>query len=174
MVPEILTPATEDGISEFDRIHVVEIVELTKAGLVVSLNNVAHDNLAGTDTAVVRALRSRETAVGPAKRTVVQVEEGVLLLKTEPRLMVGISLHHLVAVMAEVVLVGGTISVPALSQDDDVGRSTEGIGVDGARTEINVRVVAGGLAGRGAVKVPDGEIFGLVLALFQGLKEMTQ
>lgn len=135
----------------------------------MSLNNVTHDDLAGADTAVVRALGSRETAVGPAKRTVIEVEEGVLLLKTEPRLVVGISLHHLVAVMAEVVLVGSAIRVPALGQDNDVGRSTEGIGVDGTRTEINIRVVARGLAGGGAVKVPDGKIFGLVLALFQSL-----
>lgn len=83
--------------------------------------------------------------------------------------MIGISLHHLVALITEVELVGSAVGVPALSQDDDIGRAAEGVGEDGAGTQVDVRVLAGGLIGGGAVKVPDGEIFRLVLLLIEGL-----
>lgn len=114
-------------------------------------------------------LRSRETASGPAVGSVVETEEGVLLLETEPGLVVGVGVHDLHAVMSVVVLVGGAIGVPALGEHDDVGRAAEGVGVDGARSEVDIRVVTGGLAGGGAVKVPDGEILRLVLLLGESL-----
>lgn len=99
------------------------------------------------------------------------VEKSVLLLKAEPRVVVGISLHDLVALMAEVELVGGAVGVPALSQDEDVGRATEGIGEDRTRAEVDVRVIAGSLFGGRAVEVPDREIFGLVvLVSFKSLE----
>ncbi len=146
-----------------------------EAGLVVSLDNIAHNDLGGADTAVVRTLGRGETADGPAERTVVEVEHGVLLLETEPGLVLGVGLHHLGALVAVVELVGGAIGVPALGENNDVGAATEGIRVDGAGTEVDVRVLAGGLVGGGAVKVPNGEIFGLVAAfdLFQSLKMTT-
>lgn len=88
-----------------------------QAALVVSFDDVTHDNLASTDTAVVGALRSRVTVLGPAIGTVVEVEQGVLLLKTEPRLVLGVSLHQLGALVAVVVLVGGAIVVQALGKN---------------------------------------------------------
>lgn len=97
------------------------------------------------------------------------VEEGVLLLETEPWHVLGIGLHDLGALMAVVVLVGGAVGVPALGQDDDVGGAAEGVGVDSARAEVDVGVFAGGLVGGRAVKVPDGKIFGLVVALLERL-----
>lgn len=162
-----------------------------QASLVVGVDNVTHNDLATANTAVVRTLtvkvlvnmnpntsgksrsniRSRVTTGGPAERLVVVVEQSVLLLETEPGLVVGISLHHLVALMAEVELVGSAIGVPALSKNDDVGRATEGIRVDGTRTQVDVRVVAGSLLGRGAVEVPNGKIFRLVVLLGKSLQE---
>jgi len=88
-----------------------------QAALVVSLDDVTLDNLASADTAVVRALRSRETVLGPAVGTVVHIEKGVLLLETEPRLVRGMSFHKLGALVAVVVLVGGAIVVPALGKN---------------------------------------------------------
>lgn len=109
--------------------------------------------------------RSREAASGPAERPVVVVQESVFLLQTEPRLVVGVGLHHLGALMAEVELVGRAIGAPALGQDDDVGGAAEGIRVDGARAQVDVRVLAGRLVGRGAIEVPDREVLGSVLLL---------
>lgn len=88
-----------------------------QAALVVGLDDVALDDLAGANTAVVGALGRGEAVLGPAVGTVVEVEQSVLLLKTEPGLVVGMSLHQLGALMAMVVLVGGAIGVPALSED---------------------------------------------------------
>jgi hypothetical protein len=79
----------------------------------VSLDNITLDNFASTDTAVVRSLGSREAVSGPAIGTIVEVEKGVFLLKTEPGLVHGMSLHQLVALMAVVVLVGCAVGIPA-------------------------------------------------------------
>jgi len=113
-------------------------------------------------------LRSGETTSGPAVRSVITAQQGVLLLQTEPGLVVGILVHHLHAVVAEVELVGCAIGVPALSENDDVGRAAEGIGVDGAGAEVDVRVLAGSLVGGGTIKVPDGEVLGCVVLLGEG------
>jgi hypothetical protein len=117
-----------------------------QAGLVVSLDDVALHDLAGADTAVVGALGSRETVCGPAIGTVVEVEESVLLLETEPRLVLGVLLHQLRSLMAVVELVRGPVGVPALGKDDDVGRATEGVGEDGNGLEVDIGVLTRGLA----------------------------
>lgn len=114
-------------------------------------------------------IRSRETTRGPAEGAVVEIEESVLLLKTEPGLVVGVGLHDLGALIAEVVLVGGAVGVPALGQDDDVGRAAEGVREDGARAEVDVGVVTRGLVGGGTVEVPDGEVLRLPLLGIEGL-----
>jgi hypothetical protein len=67
--------------------------------------------------------------------------------------------------MAEVVLVGGAIGVPALSKNNDVRGAAERIGVDGARAQVDIGVVTRGLVGRGAIEVPDREVFRLVVLL---------
>lgn len=71
--------------------------------------------------------------------------------------------------MSVVVLVRGTISVPALSENNDVGRATERIGEDGARSEVDIGVVAGSLSGGRTIEVPDGKILGLVILLLESL-----
>ena len=107
--------------------------------------------------------------MGPAIGAVVEVEESVLLLETEPGLLVGVGLHDLQAVVAVVVLVGSAIGIPALSENNNVGRATEGVGEDGARSEVDIGVVAGSLVGGGAIEVPDGKILGLVLLVLESL-----
>lgn len=51
---------------------------------VVGLDEVAGEDLAGTDTTVVGTLGRGVAALGPLERPAVRVEERVLLLKTEP------------------------------------------------------------------------------------------
>lgn len=72
--------------------------------------------------------------------------------------------------MSVVVLVGSAIGVPALGEDDDVGRAPEGIGEDGAWSEVDIGVVAGGLAGGRTIEVPDGEVLGLPVLLLESLE----
>jgi len=131
----------------------------------VSLNNITLNNLSSADTAVVLSLGSREAAGGPAIGATIVTKESVLLLETEPGLLVGKGVHDLYAVVSIVELVGGAIGVPALGEDDDVGGATEGIGEDGARAEVDIRVLTRSLVGRRTIEVPDGEFLGLVLFL---------
>lgn len=140
-----------------------------QAGLVVGVDDVALDDLAGTNTAVVGALGSREAVSGPAEGAVAEVEQSVLLLETEPRLVSGVSLHQLGALMSVVVLVGGAIGVPALGKNENVGRSAEWVGEDGNGLQVDIRVVAGSLVGGGTVKVPHRKVLGGVLLLLESL-----
>ena len=63
-----------------------------QAGLVVSIDDVTGKDLASTDTAVVRTLGSRIAALRPAIRPVIHIEESVLLLETEPGLVLSVLL----------------------------------------------------------------------------------
>lgn len=42
------------------------------------------------------------------------------MLETEPRLVLGVKLHELGALVAVVVLVGGTVGIPAFGEDENV------------------------------------------------------
>lgn len=105
----------------------------------MTVDDVALNHLAGADTAVVGALRSRVAVVGPSVRAVVEIEESVLLLetcsalatmprseqpatsqRTEPGLVFRVELHELGALMAVVELIGGSIGIPALGEDENV------------------------------------------------------
>ena len=112
----------------------------------------------------------------PAIGTVVQVEHSVLLLQTEPRLVLGMSLHELDGLMAVVVLVGRAISIPALGEDKDVLPPTERVWEDGDGLQVNIRVVTGSLSSRRAVKVPGREVLRLVtvLLLREGLSRWSR
>lgn len=129
-----------------------------QAGLVVSLNDVTAVDLAGSDTTVVRTLRTGETTLGPAVWPSVMTKEGVFLLKTEPEVLVGMCLHQLSSLVAVVELVGGAIGVPGLTEDKDVISLAEGVREDSNGADIDIGVVAGCLTGRGTVKVPFGEL----------------
>jgi len=129
-----------------------------QASTVVSLDNVTAVNLAGTDTAVVRALSTRETTTGPAVRPAISAEESVFLFQTKPEVFLGVDLHQAVGLMTVVELVGGSIGIPGLAEDEDVVTLTEGVREDGDGTEVDIGVVTGGLAGGGAVEVPFGEL----------------
>lgn len=89
------------------------------------------------------------TKAYPAEGPVVEVEEGVLLLKTEPRLLSGVLLHQLGGLVSVVELVRCAIGHPALCKDENVvaALGAEGVGVDSHGLQVNVAVVARSLAG---------------------------
>lgn len=140
-----------------------------KAGTVVSLNDITAVNLASSDTAVVGALRTGETALGPAIGSTELIEKGVLLLETEPGVLILVGIHELVALMSVVVLVGGAVGVPAFAEDEDVVTATERIGEDGDGAEVDIGVVTGGLGGRRTVEVPLREILNRINLFVQSL-----
>jgi len=102
-------------------------------------------------------LRSGETALGPAVGGTVDVEEGVLLLKTVPGSLILALVEDLHGMVTVVGPVGGAVVVVGLAEDEDVVASTEGILEDACRTKVDIGVVTRGLVGRGTVEVPDAE-----------------
>ena len=141
-----------------------------QAGLVVGLYDVTAVDLAGTDTTVVWALRAWETSLWPSVWGSQIIEEGILLLKTEPRDLALVGLHKLSTGVPVVELVWGTIVVPALGEDEDVLSTTEWVGVDGDWSKVDIGVLTRGLAGGGTVKVPFWEIVDRLGSLVKGLK----
>lgn len=129
-----------------------------QAGAIVSLNDVTAVDLAGTNTAVVRALSTRETTTGPAVGPSIGTEQSVLLFQTEPELLLGVSLHQTGGLVTEVELVGAAIRIPGLTEDENVVTLAEGVGEDGNGAEIDIGVVTGGLTGGGTVEIPFGEL----------------
>jgi hypothetical protein len=98
-----------------------------QASLVVSLDDVTAHDFAGSDTAVVRSLRARETVLWPAKGPTIHTEKGVFLLEAEPELMLLVCIHDHLGFMSEVEAVGLAIRHPALAHDKDVAVQTNGI-----------------------------------------------
>jgi hypothetical protein len=129
-----------------------------QAGTVVSLDDITAVDLAGTDTTVVGTLGTGETTTGPAVRPSISTEESVLLLQTEPEALVGVGLHQTVGFVAVVVLVGASIGIPGLAEDEDVVTLAEGVGVESNGAKVDIGVVTGGLVGGGTIEVPLGEL----------------
>ena len=111
-----------------------------------------------TGTAVVRTLGARETALGPTVGGAIDIEEGILLLETEPRDGVLGEVHDLLGVVTVVGHVGGAVVVVSLSEDEDVVAAAEWIFEDGGGAEVDIGIAARGLVGGGTVKVPDAEL----------------
>lgn len=129
-----------------------------QAGLVVSLDDVTAEDLAGTYTAVVGTLRSREAVLGPAIGPAELVEKSVLLLETEPELVLLVRVEDDSCIVTEVVRVGRAVRHVGLAHDQDIVAETEGVGVECDRAEVDIRVVAGSLTRRRTVKVPFWEV----------------
>lgn len=108
-----------------------------------------------TRSAVVGALRARETALRPTVWSTVHVKQGIFLLNTEPRNLVLSLVHDLLGVMTEVGLVRSAIVVVALRENQDVVTTTEGVFEDGGGAEVDIRIVSGSLIGGGTIEIPD-------------------
>jgi hypothetical protein len=122
-----------------------------------------------TDTAIIRALRTGETALWPLIWLIIGIKEGILLLETEPWLDIENLVHDLFGVVTIVGPVWGSIVIIGLGKDEDVVSTTERILENGGRAKVDVRVFAGGLVGRRAVKVPNAEITNVLDGLCNGL-----
>lgn len=109
-----------------------------ETGTVVGLDDVTAVDLAGTDTTVVRALGTGETALGPSVGPAIGAKESVFLFQTEPEFLLGMRLHQAVAVVAVVELVGRAIGVPGLTENKDVVATAEGIGVESTRAKVDI------------------------------------
>lgn len=116
------------------------------AGLVVGFDNVTAVDATGADTAVVGTLRTGETALGPAVRPAVGAQKSVFLLQAKPNFVLGVGLHQSRSLMSEVELVGGSIGIPGLAHDQDILTQTDGIGVHGNGSDVDVGVVSRRLA----------------------------
>lgn len=105
------------------------------------------DNKAGglTNTAIVRALRTREATLRPTIRRAISIKECVLLFKTEPCNLIFGLLHDLCCVMTVVSLVGCAVIVVSLGEDENVVATTEGVLEDGSWSEVDVGVMTGSL-----------------------------
>jgi hypothetical protein len=141
-----------------------------QASLVVSLNNISAEYFAGANTAVVRALRTWEAVGWPSIWTVGEIKKSVLLLQTKPWIVNFVCFHKLGTLSTVVELVWGSVWVPALSENQDVGGATEWVREDGNRSEVNIRVFARSLTRRGAIKVPFWEILESEFARFWDLE----
>lgn len=128
-----------------------------QASLVVGVSDCAAEAHVGSNRAVVGTLGTRVTIVGPAKGLLGELgrlgDECVLLLDTVPGLLVldGLVLPDLLGKVSEV-SVGrdklGTLVVlpsPALTHDDDVVTSTEGVSKHSDGLEDHLRLLGDGL-----------------------------
>lgn len=120
----------------------------------MSLDNVAAEDFASANTTVVGSLRCWVATLGPAIWPAIWAKDGVFLLQTKPWLVLGIGLHQPHRLMTVVVLVGGSIGIPRLSHDQDVVATSERIGKNCNRADVDVGVVARRLTGGRTVEIP--------------------
>lgn len=104
-------------------------------------NDISAVDSSSSNSAVVRALRTRVTALGPAIWPTIWTKQGVFLFETEPSVLVGVGVHQSSGIMSVVELVWASIMVPGLAQNEDVVTTTEGIGVDGNRADVDIGII---------------------------------
>lgn len=97
----------------------------------MGLDEITGKDLASTDTTVVRALGTGETHLGPSKDLSIGVKQGVLLLESEPGLLLLDRVHRLFAGRSVVGAVGRTVVVVAFTQNEEVLASSERIAEHG-------------------------------------------
>src|SRR5690606_10069526 len=124
------------------------------ARLGVHLDDLTAPDLVGAHTAVVRTLRAGEAALGPAERPAV-LQERVLLLDAEPRLLFGVLLRDLDTRRTGVGGVRGHVGQQDLAHHEDVVAAADRIGEDGDRAEHAVGLAARRLVGARPVEAPD-------------------
>ena len=130
-----------------------------QTGLVVRFYDISAVDFSSPNRTVVRALRTWVTTLRPAIRPAIRTEQGVFLFKTEPCVLVGVGVHQPCGVVSVVELVWASVMVPGLAQNEDVVATTEGIGIYGDRSYVDIGIIPWGLTGRRAVKVPFREFF---------------
>merc|ERR1712055_745240 len=111
-----------------------------ETGSVVSFHNVPAIHVAGTNSAVVRALGSRETILGPSEGVTILVKKGVLLLNSKPWVVVLGLLHNLCALLPLVSLSLLLVVLVRLTHHHDVLATSEGVWVEFNRVKVGIRV----------------------------------
>ena len=94
---------------------------------VVRLNEVTRKDLPRANATIIRPLRTGEPHLGPSVDLSVRVEQGVLLLEPEPRLLRRRLVHHLLAVRSVVGMVGRAVIVVAFAENEYVCAPSEGV-----------------------------------------------
>jgi len=135
-------------------VNTADIDTGVQACAVVGLDQISREHLASAYTAVVRALRSRETALGPTKRRAICVKEGILLLETKPGDVFLGKLHRLGSEMAVVGAVGSPIAVVSFSKHKDVATTPEWVLEDGCWSKIYIGIMPWSLVGGRPVEIP--------------------
>jgi hypothetical protein len=69
-------------------------------------------------------------------------------------------------------LVGASIGIPGLAENEDVVTLAEGVGVVGDGAEVDIGVVTGGLGSGGTVEVPLGKLINTCNGLGESLDEI--
>ena len=101
---------------------------------------------------------TREPVLRPTVWGTIDVEQGVLLLKTEPGLVVLGEVHDFGGMVTVVGLVGSAVVVIALGKDEDVVTTTEGVLEDGRGPQVDIGVATGSLVGGRTVEIPDTQL----------------
>lgn len=115
---------------------------------VVRLDDISAVDLTSTNPTVIWSLGARETALGPTVRPAIRAKKSVFLLETEPWLVLRISLHQSRGFVTVIELVGASIGIPGLAQDENILTATEGIGKDGTGADVDIGVVPRSLTSR--------------------------
>lgn len=151
-----------------------------QTSLVVGVSDCAAEAHVGSNRAVVGTLGTGVTIVGPAEGLLSELgrlgDERVLLLDTVPGFLVldCLVLPDLLGKVSEVG-VGrdklGTLVVlpsPALTHDDDVVTTTEGVSKHSNRLKDHLRLLSDGLVARGTIVVPVREVFNFLNLVVEG------
>ena len=128
-----------------------------EAGVEVGLDDVTAEHLVGADAAVVAALRGGEAALREPVGAAL-LEEVVLLLDAEDRLLVLVLVGDRDAGGAGVARVRRHVDVEDLAEHEDVVATTDGVGAREHGLQDAVGLVAGSLVRAGAVEAPDGQL----------------
>lgn len=125
-----------------------------ETGPVMGLNDLTTDYLVSSDAAVVRTLWAWEAVFRPTEWPAVKVEESVLLLDTEPRILLLDGFHRQVRAIPLVRFCRRLITVVGITEHKFVVTTTERIVVNGHRIEINFTIRTIGLIRRAAIVCP--------------------
>merc|ERR1719285_888755 len=106
----------------------------------MGFHNVPAIDIAGTNSAIVGALGSRETILGPSEGVTILVKKGVLLLNSKPWVVVLGLLHHLCALLPLVRLSLLLVILVRLTHHHDVLATSEGVWVEFDRVKVGIRV----------------------------------
>jgi hypothetical protein len=93
------------------------------------------------------------------------------LLKTKPDFVVGMGFHQARGLVSVVEFVGCSIRIPGLAHDQKVVAQADRIRVHCNGSDVDIRVVAGGLASGGAIEVPFWELVNALWNFGKSLEE---